>query len=94
MTVLSIRNLTLRVGGRALLEGADIAFGNLETPLSDGGSPTPGKSAQSLRDHTNFIFRAPPACAAGMTGMKTSPETPQPTALFDDCAGGGVKALT
>jgi len=51
---------------RKLLEGADIAFGNLETPLSDRGAPTPGKSKESLRNHTNFIFRAPPACAAGL----------------------------
>jgi hypothetical protein len=29
-----------------------------------------------------------------MTGMKMSPETPQPITRFDDCAGGGVNALT
>ena len=34
------------------------------------------------------------AFAAGMTGMNESTETPQPMVLFDDCAGGGVKALT
>lgn len=51
---------------RALLNGADLAFGNLETPLSDRGTPTPGKSAASLRDRTNFLFRTPPAAAEGL----------------------------
>src|SRR5687767_11599248 len=32
---------------RELLQGADLAFGNLETPLSDRGAPTRGKSAES-----------------------------------------------
>src|SRR6187399_2043341 len=45
---------------RRLLGGADIAFGNLETPLSDRGTPTPGKSQESLEQRVNFIFRAPP----------------------------------
>jgi poly-gamma-glutamate synthesis protein (capsule biosynthesis protein) len=51
---------------RRFLAEADLAFGNLETPLSDRGAPTPGKSPQSLRDRTNFIFRAPPAAAEGL----------------------------
>lgn len=52
---------------RKLLEGADIAFGNLETPISTRGTPTPGKSQESLRNRTNFIFRAPPAAVEGLT---------------------------
>jgi len=51
---------------RKLLRGADVAFGNLETPLSDGGAPTPGKSPESLRTRANYIFRAPPAAAEGL----------------------------
>ena len=31
---------------------------------------------------------------AGMTGTNRSNDAPQPMVLFDDCAGGGVKALT
>ncbi len=49
-----------------LLGAADLTFGNLETPLSDRGSATPGKSADSLRRGTNYLFRAPPAYAAGL----------------------------
>ncbi|MFN3652087.1 MAG: CapA family protein [Armatimonadota bacterium] len=52
---------------RRLLTGADVTFGNLETPLSDGGSPTPGKSAESLKNRTNFLFRTPPIAAAGLS---------------------------
>ena len=32
--------------------------------------------------------------AAGMTGMKMSPDTPHPVSRLKSCAGGGVKALT
>lgn len=51
---------------RPLLEGADLAFGNLETPLSERGTATPGKSAESLANGTNYIFRAPLSCAEGL----------------------------
>jgi poly-gamma-glutamate capsule biosynthesis protein CapA/YwtB (metallophosphatase superfamily) len=51
---------------RRLLQEADIAFGNLETPLSERGVPTPGKSRRSLRNRTNFLFRAPPTAAGGL----------------------------
>jgi poly-gamma-glutamate capsule biosynthesis protein CapA/YwtB (metallophosphatase superfamily) len=51
---------------RRLLQEADIAFGNLETPLSERGIPTPGKSRRSLRARTNFLFRAPPTVANGV----------------------------
>ena len=47
---------------------ADITFGNLECPLTDGGSPTPGKSEESLSAKRNFLFRAPPGCAEGLAG--------------------------
>ena len=50
----------------AVLSNADIAFGNLETPLSDRGAPTPGKSAESIRARRNYIFRASPDCAEGL----------------------------
>lgn len=51
---------------REMLTGADLTFGNLETPLSDRGTPTAGKSQESLDDGTNFIFRAPPSSAEGL----------------------------
>jgi poly-gamma-glutamate capsule biosynthesis protein CapA/YwtB (metallophosphatase superfamily) len=51
---------------RELLGDADIAFGNLETPLSDRGTPTAGKSKESLEKRTNYIFRAPPSAAEGL----------------------------
>lgn len=51
---------------RGTVRKADLAFGNLETPLSERGSPTPGKSKESLRKRTNFIFRAPTAAAEGL----------------------------
>jgi poly-gamma-glutamate synthesis protein (capsule biosynthesis protein) len=51
---------------RDLLTEADLTFGNLETPLSDRGTPTAGKSQESLDDKTNFIFRAPPSSAEGL----------------------------
>jgi poly-gamma-glutamate capsule biosynthesis protein CapA/YwtB (metallophosphatase superfamily) len=53
-------------GFRRLLQDADIAFGNLETPLSERGVPTPGKSPRSLRSRTNYLFRAPPTAASGL----------------------------
>lgn len=53
-------------GFRTLLRGADVTFGNLETPLSSRGEATRGKSTQSLKEHTNFIFRAPPLAAKGL----------------------------
>lgn len=69
----SVKRLMARFGPRypfrryrELLGGADLAFGNLETPLSDRGEPTPGKSPESLRNRTNFLFRAPPAAAEGL----------------------------
>jgi poly-gamma-glutamate capsule biosynthesis protein CapA/YwtB (metallophosphatase superfamily) len=49
-----------------LLRAADITFGNLECPLTEGGVPTPGKSAESLRAKRNFLFRAPTQCAGGL----------------------------
>ena len=51
---------------RRLLQDADLTFGNLETPLSDRGTPTPGKSPESLRAGTNYLFRAPPVAAQGL----------------------------
>lgn len=51
---------------RTLLQDADLTFGNLETPLSDRGTPTPGKSRESLANGTNYIFRAPPSAARGL----------------------------
>jgi len=51
---------------RELLSGADLAFGNLETPLSERGTPTPGKSPESIARGTNYIFRAPTSTAAGL----------------------------
>lgn len=52
---------------REFVQSADITFGNLETPISDRGKPTPGKSEESLRTRTNFIFRAPPAVVGGLS---------------------------
>lgn len=49
-----------------VLRAPDITFGNLETPLSSRGRPTPGKSAESLRRGTNYLFRAPPSCATAL----------------------------
>jgi poly-gamma-glutamate synthesis protein (capsule biosynthesis protein) len=49
-----------------ILRAADITFGNLECPLTEGGTPTPGKSAESLRAKRNYLFRAPPGCATGL----------------------------
>ncbi len=60
----SPRSLFTRHRGR--IQGADLAFGNLETPLSERGTPTPGKSKESLRKRTNFLFRAPTAAAEGL----------------------------
>ena len=51
---------------RVLLGEADLAFGNLETPLSERGTATPGKSKESLANRTNYIFRAPLSSAAGL----------------------------
>jgi poly-gamma-glutamate capsule biosynthesis protein CapA/YwtB (metallophosphatase superfamily) len=69
----SVKQTILARGGRApfvkfreTLRKADVTFGNLETPLSERGSPTPGKSAESLRNKTNFIFRAPLSAAEGL----------------------------
>jgi poly-gamma-glutamate synthesis protein (capsule biosynthesis protein) len=50
----------------SFLRAADITFGNLECPLTERGVPTPGKSADSLREKRNFLFRAPPGCGEGL----------------------------
>ncbi len=44
-----------------VLSGADIAFGNLECPITDHPTRTPGKSWESIQEGRNFIFKAPPA---------------------------------
>lgn len=49
-----------------ILRAADITFGNLECPLTEGGTATPGKSRESLQAKRNFLFRAPTACAMGL----------------------------
>jgi poly-gamma-glutamate synthesis protein (capsule biosynthesis protein) len=51
---------------RPMLRAADLAFGNLETPISERGSPTPGKTPESIRAGKNFLFRAPPQTARGV----------------------------
>lgn len=43
-----------------VLQEADLSFGNLESPITDYGHPTPGKSAESIRAGRNFIFKASP----------------------------------
>jgi len=43
-----------------VLAGADLAFGNLECPITDHTVRTPGKSWESIQAHRNFIFKAPP----------------------------------
>jgi poly-gamma-glutamate synthesis protein (capsule biosynthesis protein) len=44
----------------AALQSADIAFGNLECPITDYATKTPGKSWESIQQNRNFIFKAPP----------------------------------
>jgi poly-gamma-glutamate capsule biosynthesis protein CapA/YwtB (metallophosphatase superfamily) len=51
---------------KGMLGKADITFGNLETALSERGTPTPAKSPESIRAGRQFIFRAPPGCAQGL----------------------------
>jgi poly-gamma-glutamate capsule biosynthesis protein CapA/YwtB (metallophosphatase superfamily) len=47
-----------------VLTSADIAFGNLECPITDHAVPTPGKSAESIAAGKNFVFKAPPETSA------------------------------
>lgn len=42
------------------LRAADLAFGNLECPITAHPHATSGKSAESIRAGRNFIFKAPP----------------------------------
>jgi len=42
------------------LSSADLAFGNLECPITAHGVRTPGKSWESIQEGRNFIFKAPP----------------------------------
>jgi poly-gamma-glutamate capsule biosynthesis protein CapA/YwtB (metallophosphatase superfamily) len=43
-----------------VLNAADLAFGNLECPITDSAVRTPGKSWESIQQGHNFIFKAPP----------------------------------
>ncbi|MBN2082407.1 CapA family protein [bacterium] len=43
-----------------VLRDADLAFGNLECPITDHTVRTPGKSWESIQAHQNFVFKAPP----------------------------------
>jgi poly-gamma-glutamate capsule biosynthesis protein CapA/YwtB (metallophosphatase superfamily) len=47
-----------------VLAAADIAFGNLECPITDHAFPTAGKSAESIAAGENFVFKASPASSA------------------------------
>jgi poly-gamma-glutamate synthesis protein (capsule biosynthesis protein) len=42
------------------LQSADVTFGNLECPITDYATKTPGKSWESIQEGRNFIFKAPP----------------------------------
>jgi len=42
------------------LRAADLAFGNLECPITDYAHSTPGKPLATVRAGKNFIFKAPP----------------------------------
>lgn len=43
-----------------VLGAADLAFGNLECPITNSAVRTPGKSWESIQQGHNFIFKAPP----------------------------------
>ncbi len=47
-----------------LLSAADLAFGNLECPITDAALPTAGKSAESISAGTNFVFKSSPEYSA------------------------------
>jgi poly-gamma-glutamate synthesis protein (capsule biosynthesis protein) len=46
---------------KGVLRKADIAFGNLECPITDFPHRTLGKSAQAVAEKRDFVFRASPA---------------------------------
>lgn len=52
----------------AVLSAADLAFGNLECPITDHGVRTPGKSWESIQQGRNFIFKAPPESSPRILG--------------------------
>lgn len=45
---------------RAAFASADVAYANLEIPLTNQGKPTPFKSAKEVKARTQFILRADP----------------------------------
>ena len=47
-----------------VLTAADIAFGNLECPITDAAAATAGKSLASIQAGRNFVFKADPAYSA------------------------------
>lgn len=50
-------------GVAPVFRSVDIAFANLETPLTDRGVPTTRKSAEQLEEHKQWILRGSPAFA-------------------------------
>jgi poly-gamma-glutamate synthesis protein (capsule biosynthesis protein) len=48
------------------LSAADVAFANLEVPLTTVDAPTPGKDPESVRAGRDYVFRAPPRLATAI----------------------------
>lgn len=73
MLVLGMTRLLRQHGGeypfrqvRALLSQADLLVGNLEAPFTARNTPTPHKSAESVRARRDYILRADPRWAKAL----------------------------
>jgi len=51
---------------RSLLHRADVVIANLEAPFTTRNTPTPHKSADSVKARRDYILRAPPDTARGL----------------------------